>query len=148
MDVRNTVPLCHSMRAVRIKWDEICADGAMFARHLTDERGDGYEFREDTCSWIATTCRQMRQNMPTPKRGLVILKAYGLEKLSMEKVDRMITTGKWGTEIAKRVGDDFQYGEYADIILPLTFGDHWVLLICNYEARAVTVVYFKRETQD
>ena len=118
----------------------------MFARHLTDERGDGFEYREDTCSWIATTCRQVRQNMPPPKRGLVILKTYGLEKLSADKVDRMIATGKWGTEIAKRVGDNFQYGEYADIILPLTFGDHWVMLICNYEARTVTIVYFKRET--
>jgi hypothetical protein len=75
-------------------------------------------------------------------------KAYVLEKLSADKVDRMIATGKWSAEIAKRVGDNFQYGEYADIILPLTFGDHWVLLICNYEARAVTVVYFKRETQE
>ena len=146
MDVRNSVPLAHSESAVQINWEELCGDSAMFARHLTDERGDGFEYREDTCSCIATTCRQVRQNMPPPKRGLVILKTYGLEKLSADKVDRMIATGKWGTEIAKRVGENFQYGEYADIILPLTFGDHWVMLVCNYEARSVTIVYFKRET--
>ena len=60
MDVRNSTPPVHTDGAVYIDWEQLCGEGAMFAKHLTDERGDGYEFREDTCSWIATTCREMR----------------------------------------------------------------------------------------
>jgi hypothetical protein len=58
----------------------------------------------------------------------------------------MANKGKWSIEIGKRLGKNFNYDVFSDVILPVTFNQHWVLLILNFEKRMTTVVYFKRET--
>jgi len=48
--------------------------------------------------------------------------------------------------IRNRLSGTFNFKEFADIVLPVTFGGHWVLLACNFEQRCITVLYFKEST--
>ena len=58
----------------------------------------------------------------------------------------MITQGNWSDEVAKRLKKNFNYKVFADIILPIECGAHWVLMTCNFEKRQIHIVYFKSET--
>ena len=41
---------------IKINWRGILGDRAMFARDLTNEKGEGGEYRSDTSEFIAETC--------------------------------------------------------------------------------------------
>jgi hypothetical protein len=67
-------------------------------------------------------------------------------KLSEERVKAFLATKVWEKELQSRVVPGFNFEIYADLVLPLQFDSHWVMLVCNYEKREVTVVYFKEST--
>jgi hypothetical protein len=123
----------------------LCTQDALYVQFMTDESDNLLAYREDTASWVAAICRDIRRALPGTSRGLVILKAYNLKSLVFEDIDRMATKGKWRDEIAKRVGNNFNYQVYADVILPITFDGHWLMMICNYQDRVVTIVKFRNE---
>jgi hypothetical protein len=52
----------------------------------------------------------------------------------------------WERDIRNKLGSAFNFKEFADIIVPITFGGHWVILACNFEKRCVTILYFKEST--
>ena len=58
----------------------------------------------------------------------------------------MINQGDWSEEVSKRLRKNFNYKVFADIILPIKCGAHWVMLTCNFEKREIHIVYFKCET--
>ena len=67
--------------------------------------------------------------------------------LSEEKVKTFLAKKEWEKELASRVDPlNFDFKVYADLVLPLQFENHWVMLVCNYEKREVTIVYFKEST--
>jgi hypothetical protein len=109
---------------------------------LTDEKEDEGVFREDTAGWIAAVCRDIRSQLKNPERELIILKGYLLKELNEKEVSRMISQGTWSDEVAKRLGKKFNFKVFADIILPVKCGAHWVLIACNFEKRQIHIVYF------
>jgi hypothetical protein len=63
---------------IKINWRGILGDRAMFARDLTNEKGEGGEYRSDTSEFIAETCRDIRKTLPNNRRGLIITKFFNL----------------------------------------------------------------------
>jgi hypothetical protein len=117
----------------------------MFAKSITDERS-GKKDKEGDANNVAYVCREIRGQVDEPRRNLIILKTFEIDALNTLTADNMALKGKWSVEIGKRLGKNFNYNVFSDIILPVTFEKHWVILILNFETRTTTVVYFKRET--
>jgi hypothetical protein len=56
-----------------------------------------------------------------PRRNLIILKTFEIDALNTLIADNMATKGKWSIEIGKRLGKNFNYDVFSDVILPVTF---------------------------
>jgi hypothetical protein len=118
----------------------------MFAKTITDERSSGKKYKEGDANNVSCICREIRGCVKEPKRNLIILKTFEIDALNTLNADNMANKGKWGIEIGKRLGKNFNYDVFSDVVLPVTFNQNWVILILNFEKRTTTVVYFKRET--
>ena len=60
------------------------------------------------------------------------MKCFNLIDLNPKEVENMAKKFDWGEEINKRLGVNFNYDLYADVILPITFNDTWVLMSWNF----------------
>ena len=80
---------------------------------------------------------------------MLILRTRNIETLTPDTVTKHvneIAKAGWERDIRNKLGTTFYFKEFADIIVPITFGGHWVLLACNFEKRQVTILYFKEST--
>jgi hypothetical protein len=118
---------------VVVDWDQIFAQEAMFAKTITDERSSGKKIREGDANNVSCVCREIRGCVDQPKRNLIILKTFEIDALNTVNADNMANKGKWSVEIGKRLGKNFNYDAFSDVILPVTFNQNWVLLILNFE---------------
>jgi hypothetical protein len=135
---------------VKTKWEYLFSTNAMFGRFLTDEKGErkeGEMLKENNAGEIMFTFRDVRARLPDRKRELIILRPHLMMVLSEEKVKTFLAKKEWEKELASRVDPlNFDFTVYADLVLPIQFENHWVMLVCNYEKREVTIVYFKEST--
>lgn len=126
-------------------WDLMYDKKAMFARDLTEDK----EIHKDSAYRVCKLSRELKQAIPNKLREMMILKTMWLNQgLDAECVKRAVQQFRFEEDIRGRIDDNFKLNQWCDIVLPINFMRHWVLLICNYEKRELTVAYFMKETGD
>jgi hypothetical protein len=66
--------------------------------------------------------------------------------LSGPNVKKSATSKEHGTHLGKRLSKLVRDNRWVDVMVPVTWGRHWVLLILNFEERKAHLVYFSQGT--
>ena len=64
------------------------------------------------------------------------------EKLTGPNVKKSASSKEHGTHIGKRLNKLVRDDRWVDVMVPVTWGRHWVLLILNFEERKIHLVCF------
>ena len=65
--------------------------------------------------------------------------------LTKPNVDKAIKERDFETHISGRLVEMKLADRWCDVMIPINFGKHWVLLILNFEKRKMMVVYYYKE---
>lgn len=67
--------------------------------------------------------------------------------MDSEVVRSAVSQSKFEDEIKTRILEcNFKLDQWCDIIIPINFFRHWVIMVCNYEKRELAVAYFMKDT--